>query len=252
MKCASFLIVMFLLVMAACRKDAVPPAAVVDLGQGTGHCRLSHVAQHKLFRNRLNTGHLYFSYDSAGRLLRVVNINAPDLTLYGTSTNFKYSGDTIYAIHEPKVVGDDIIILNQRRQIALVGVIGYPDQDVFTYDQAGQLTSEILNTGTMPGTYYTWAGGDVIKDSSRTGSNVAHHIYYEGRLFQYGSPDVLEFYATWGVPLVKTKHIEKSLDGSWGRITTYTFDAEGKMTSDTVKSMNGVISYYNTFEYECL
>lgn len=238
-----------IITISSCRKkekDNPVAETPVDFGQGTGRCRLSAVTTHRF--NSGSIGYLSLSYDSIGRLRNVVNINAPFLSFYGASTAFTYHGDTIFARHSGNF-GTDTVVLNNRNEIAQ---LGKTEPLIFEYDAAYQLLA-LRHVNGSSADNYLWKNGDMVKDSNYS-NNYTAYSYFD-KPMQYAAPDMLLYYTFWGVPFYKTRHLEKQYISHYSSVDTnnisYTFDADGKVISDTLKSSEPFYSYYNTFEYEC-
>ncbi|MGN6567970.1 MAG: hypothetical protein ACTHJ0_08465 [Flavipsychrobacter sp.] len=193
---------------------------------------------------------LQFEYDSAKRLK---SITATQPYFYNQKL-FLYSGNFIYESTTgpngtPYLV--DTVSLTPSGKIATV--IEYlatslPKIDSMTYDNHDQLIKLVEINGPLRSeATYTWSNGDAISRDGQKYLNSISFSYYTDKKAADGDFYNIQELLTWGAHALCSSHLmKKDQDGN----LSYTFDADGKITTATVHN-SGSSDFVYTYSYTC-
>ncbi|MBS1606534.1 MAG: hypothetical protein JST42_28010 [Bacteroidetes bacterium] len=177
-----------------------------------------------------------FSYDSAGRRLKYQETDSTG----GRTITYTYMGNLI--ISRPGAPGreftDSVYVNDKGLPYRLIDDIPgqLNDNRTFTYDDSGQLLSEIFaeNNGSFHvySIDFEYAGGDLMRET--LGVNVTNYSYYTDRPAADGDYTRISELRAYGIVLRRSKHLVKSdWSANFREDFTYTFDQSGKITSCT-------------------
>jgi len=193
-----------------------------------------------------------FNYDYQGRIIHQSQLPPTDTF----SRIWTYGPDYTYVTPEYYPGSADTIFLDDSNLVAkVVSVESNNDitYTLYTYDAAGEVLTRTQKTNTSAGqqyiTNYVWSDGDMASSKDNSG-NFTTYSYYTDKLATVGDPYRFRETTTYGVPIVRNKHLIKSTLSAGGVINfNYTFDNSGRIA--TVSKAIGAFFEKTAYVYDC-
>lgn len=190
-----------------------------------------------------------FSYDANGRLTQVEYNDSAIISTY------KYNGSQIFIDNPPYIVDTTQVnnygFITKWTNISNDPVVTDTSISTFNYTNDTVLTSAHRESLTIEpdDVFYTFTNGDLTKTSFSDYGDLTC-TYYDDKLLIGAEFNDLNYLMQYGARIYKNKHLLKT-DGSavFTNNYTYTFDAAGKVLTETIVNANGSFTY--TFSYAC-
>jgi hypothetical protein len=191
-------------------------------------------------------------YDYKGRLIHFSTMALSADTFgrvwtYGSGYAYAYPGS--YRSSTDTIYTDDS---NRVTKLISVEPNNYVTTTVYSYDAAGQLVTKTQTTNQSNDQYitnYSWSDGDMISEKNNSG-NFTTHSYYMDKLATDGDVNRHHEITSYGVPIVRSKHLLKSTGFGVGMVNyNYTFDKSGRIA--TVSTASGAYFAKMAYVYDC-
>jgi len=193
-----------------------------------------------------------FEYDYKGRFLHMSTLPTSTDTFskiwtYGTGYAYVYPGS--YSNSTDTIYMDDS---NRVTKVVTFEPNNYITSTWYTYDAAGKVLTKTRKTNQSNDQYisnYSWSDGDMISERDNSGY-VTTHTYYTDKAASDGDPNVHHEITSYGVPIVRNKHLLKSSSFAGGIVNyNYTFDNSGRIA--TVSVASGAYFGKTAYVYDC-
>jgi len=176
-------------------------------------------------------------------------ISVITLAPYKGKRLFTYSGNFIFrAVMDSSgnIIQSDTLSLNKNGLVSSIASYfvgnGSHSYEAMVYDSKNQLIGVTGASASNTFVNYTWRNGDMVSIKYIT-TDTEIMNYYTDKPADNGDYLRIMSFTEWGLPLFKCNHLFK---GSGNNIFTYTYDADGKITS----VLNNRTVLY-TYTYSC-